>query len=39
LRFFDVAHDCTEKIIVRRHVGRTKRGLDLGPKGLRAKAS
>ena len=24
-RFFDVAHDCTEKIIVRRHVGRTKR--------------
>jgi hypothetical protein len=25
-RFFDMAHDCTEKIIVRRHVGRTKRG-------------
>jgi hypothetical protein len=24
-RFFDVAHDCTEKIIVRRHVGRTTR--------------
>ena len=21
-----LAHDCTEKIIVRRHVGRTKRG-------------
>ena len=38
-RFFDVAHDCTKKIIVRRHVGRTKRGLDLGPEGLRAKAS
>ena len=24
-RFFDMAHDSTEKIIVHRHVGRTKR--------------